>query len=211
MKPIKSLLVLAIVVAPGLASAQGYYGGPGYGPGPAPVPGGYHNRAGRLAWGFSVGLGGMHDDGSGITQCTNCDYNPVAFEADGHIGGMLSPRFALLFEVQVNAQTVSQGSLSSDDVVLSQSALMIAGQYWLTPQLWIKGGIGFSDLQAQNNSAQYTLDFGGGGAVMGGVGYELMSARNFALDLQGRLIEGTYNSGNDHITSGTVGVGLNWY
>ena len=211
MKPIKSLVVLAFIVAPALASAQGYYGGPGYGPAPQPVPGGFHNRAGRLTWGFSLGLGGMHDNGSGITQCTNCDYNPVAFEADGHIGGMLSPRFALLFEVQANGQTVSQGDLTNGDIVLVQTALMVAGQYWVTPQLWLKGGLGFSDLQAQDNSNGATLDFGGGGAVMAGAGYELMSARNFALDLQARIIEGTYNSGNDHITSGTIGLGLNWY
>jgi hypothetical protein len=210
MKPIKSLLVLAIVIAPGLAAAQGYYnGGPGYGP--QPVPGGFHNRAGRLAWGFSIGLGGMHDNGSGITQCANCDYNPVAFEADGHIGGMLSPRFALLAEFQVNAQTVSQGGVSSNDVVLAQSAIMLAAQYWITPQLWVKGGLGFSDLQANDNTAGVTFDFGGGGVVMGAIGFELMSARFFALDLQGRIIEGTYNSGDDHITSGTVGLGFNWY
>jgi hypothetical protein len=209
MKPTKTLLVLALVLVPGLAAAQGYYGpGPG---GPQPVPGGFHNRAGRLAWGFSIGLGGMHDDGSNITACTNCDYNPLAVEADFHLGGMLSPRFALLFELQVNGQQISQGSLSSNDVTLTQSALMIAGQFWVTPQLWIKGGLGWAHLDANDNTNQVQFDLGGGGALMGAVGYELMSARNFALDLQGRLIEGTYNSGNDHITSGTIGLGLNWY
>jgi len=207
MKPIKSLLVLGLLLVPGLAAAQGYYGPGG---GPQPVPGGFHNRAGRLAWGFSVGLGGMHDNGSGITQCANCNYNPVAFEFDGHLGGMLSPRFALLFEVQGNAQTVSQDAVGNSDTVLTQSALMIAAQYWLTPQLWLKGGLGFSHLDAQDNFGSQ-WDFGGGGAIMGAVGYELMSAHFFALDLQGRLIEGTYNSGNDHITSGTIGLGLNWY
>ena len=31
----------------------------------------------------------MHDAGSNITSCNNCNYNPIAFEADGHIGGFL--------------------------------------------------------------------------------------------------------------------------
>lgn len=206
MKPIKSILVLAIMLGvPSLAGAQGYYGG-GYGP--APIPGGFHHRMGALAWGFSVGIGGMHDNGSGITACGNCDYSPVTGEVDGHIGGMLSPRFALLGEFQVNAQTVNSDAFNGD-TVLTQSAIMLAGQYWITPILWVKGGIGVADLQAQDSN--YQIDFGEGLAVMGAVGIELMSARRFALDLQGRIIEGTYNSGDDHITSGTVGLGFNWY
>jgi len=46
---------------------------------------------------------------------------------------------------------------------------------------------------------------------MGAIGFELMSARYFAVDLQGRIIEGTYNSGNDHVTAANIGVGFNWY
>jgi hypothetical protein len=207
MKPIKFLVVLAFVLAPGLVSAQGYYG-PGYGP--PPVPGGFHNRAGRLAWGFSIGLGGMHDNGSGITQCTNCNYSPLAVEFDGHIGGMLSPRLALLFEFQGNGQTVSTDVGGNSDTVLTQSTAMVAGQFWVTPQLWLKGGIGFAHLDAKDSFGN-AWDFGGGGAVMAGAGYELMSARFFAVDLQARIIEGTYNGGDDHITSGTIGLGLNWY
>jgi hypothetical protein len=205
MKPIKSLLVLAVMLAPGIAGAQGYYGG-GYA---APLPGGFHNRVGRLMSGVSVGLGGMHDGGSGITQCDqSCDYNPLAVEVDGHLGGMINARFALMAEVQVNAQTVHSDALNGD-TVLSQGALMLAGQFWVTPQLWVKGGIGFAHLDAQDDYTQY--DFGGGGAIMGGVGYEVLSARFFAVDLQARLIEGSYHGLDDHITSGTIGVGLNWY
>lgn len=205
----KSLLVLAFLLVPGVAAAQGYYGGgPGYSqPPPAPLPGGYHNRMGRLAWGFSVGLGGMHDSGSNVTRCGNCDYNPMAIEFDGHIGGFLSPRFALMAEGQVNAQTVAHDIY--DDTVLSQNALMIAGQFWLTPQFWIKGGIGFAHLYADNYYEVW--DFGTGGAIMGAAGYELMSARNFAVDLQGRIIQGSYEGFDDSVTSGTIGVGINWY
>jgi len=206
MKPIKSILVLAILLAPGLAGAQGYYGG-GYGP--APIPGGFHNRLGRLAWGFSVGIGGMHDNGSGITACDNCDYNPVAFEADFHLGGFITPRLALLGEFQANGQTVHSDALDGD-TILTQGAIMLAAQYWLTPQLWIKGGLGFADLSA-SDSVGDNWDFGGGVAIMGAVGFELLSSRRFALDLQARIIEGEYNSSEDHITSGTVGLGFNWY
>jgi hypothetical protein len=207
MKPIKSLLVLAVLLAPGIAGAQGYYGGGGgYS---APLPGGFHNRMGRLMTGVSFGIGGMHDDGSGITSCdASCDYNPLAVELDGHIGGMISPRFGLMAEVQFNGQTV-HSSVVDGDTILTQSALMIAGQFWVTPQFWIKGGIGFAHLDAQDDYTQY--DFGGGGAIMGAAGFELLSARFFAVDLQGRIIEGSYHGFDDHITSATVGLGLNWY
>ena len=218
----KTLFALAIFagisgLVPGLAAAQGYYGGSGPGyygpPQPAANPGGFHNRQGRLAWGFSVGLGGMHDAGSQITSCNNCNYNPIAVEVDGHIGGFLGPRFALMAEAQVNAQTVHSDAYDADTVI-SQNTLMIAGQFWVTPQLWIKGGIGFAHLQAEDT--YFVYDIGTGAAIMGGIGYELMSARNFAVDLQGRIIQGTYNSDNggylsDSVTSATVGVGLNWY
>ena len=202
MKPIKSFFILAIVCAPALASAQGYYG-PGSG-----GPGGFHNRTGRLAFGFSLGLGGMHDDGSAITRCDNCDFNPLAGEADIHIGGMVGPRFALLFEGQLNIQTIHSDFFNGDTTV-TQGAAMLAGQFWVLPQLWLKGGLGLANLQVDDQF--FTDDVGSGVALMGAIGFELLSARNFAVDLQGRLIEGTYNSGNDHVTSLTIGLGLNWF
>jgi len=205
MKPIKSLLVLAILFAPALASAQRYYGRGNGGP---PDAGGFHNRTGRLTFGFGVGLGGMSDNGSAISSCDNCNYNPAALELDGHIGGMISPRLALMFEAQANVQTI-HSDFFNGDTTLTQGAAMFAAQVWLLPQLWLKGGLGFANLQTDDTF--FTRDLGSGIAAMGGIGVELLSARNFALELQGRIIEGTYNSGNDHLTSGTIGIGINWY
>jgi hypothetical protein len=203
MKPIKSLLVLAILCAPALAAAQGYYARPR-----PSVPGGFHDRTGRLTWGFSLGRGGMHDGGSAVTSCDNCDFKPLTLEADAHIGGMLGPRFALMFEVQANGQTV-HSSIRDGDATLTQGAAMVAAQFWLIPQLWIKGGLGLASLQVDD--AFFSEQIGTGGAIMGAIGVELFSARNFALELQGRVIEGSYNSFNDNVTSGTIGLGLNWY
>ncbi|MBV8761515.1 MAG: hypothetical protein JO257_29740 [Deltaproteobacteria bacterium] len=207
MKPIKSLLVLAVLLVPAIAGAQGYYGGGGgYG---APLPGGFHNRMGRPMWGVSVGLGGMSDDGGDIKCDASCDYNPISVEVDAHLGGMLSPRFGLMAEFQDNAQTVHSDVLNGD-TVLTQSALMIAGQFWITPQFWVKGGIGLAHLDTQDAFGP-SGNYGGGGVIMGAAGFELLSARFFAVDLQGRLIEGTYHGINDHVTGATIGLGLNWY
>jgi hypothetical protein len=207
MKPIKSLLVLAIMCAPALASAQRYYNGRGGNP-DGRIPGGFHNRAGRLTVGVSLGLGGMHDNGSAITSCFNCDFKPYTGEISGHIGGMLSHRFALMFEGQANFQTI-ESSFRDGDTVLTQSAAMVAGQFWVLPQLWIKGGLGFSNLRIDDEF--FTEEIGNGVALMAAAGVELFSARNFAFELQGRVIEGTYNGGDDNITAGTIGIGVNWY
>jgi hypothetical protein len=207
MKPIKSLLVFsAIMLAPALAAAQPYYG-------PAPAyrePGGFHHRANRLTFGISFGVGGMHDGGSGLTGCDNCNYNPLAGEIDGHIGGMLNSRLALLFEAQANIQNVHSDAVNGDTTV-TQSTAMVALQYWLAPILWVKGGLGFAHLSYDNNTLGLTDDVASGGAIMGAIGVELLSGRRFAMDLQGRIIEGEYNSLGDHVTSGTIGLGFNWY
>jgi hypothetical protein len=204
MKPSKSLLVLFLmVVGPAIASAQGYYGA-------APEPGGFHHRANHLVYGGSIGLGVMNDSGNRIT-CNNCNYNPVAFEADGHIGGMLNSRLALLFEVQLNGQLISADTgTGPGDQTLVQSAAMLAIQYWLTPQFWIKGGLGLSHLTV--DSTYYGEAPGSDGvAVMGAAGFEIFSARRMAIELQGRIISGSYDGVSDHITAGTIGIGINWF
>src|SRR5688572_28339270 len=129
MKPIKPLLVLAVILTPAIAAAQGYYGpsgpsrgGPGYYNQPTRVAGGFHDRTGRMTVGGSFGLGGMHDAGGDI-ECLNCEYNTVSLQGAVHIGGMLNPRLALMGEIQGNAQTLSVSAFPEDDVYLVQSAL----------------------------------------------------------------------------------------
>lgn len=158
-------------------------------------------------FGGSLGLGGMRDNGSGITNCDNCT-NGLAVEFDGHIGGMLSPRFALMFEGQLNGRIV-HSNLYDADTMLTQSAAMLAGQYWITPMLWVKGGLGFANLRAEDD--YFIVDYGSGLAILAGVGFEVLSSRYFSLDLQGRIIDGAYNSGSDHVTALSVGLGINWY
>jgi len=179
---------------------------------PNPMPGGFHDRQGRLMIGFSLGLGGMKS-GDDDVQCGNCDYDPISGEFDFHIGGMLSPRFALMFEAQGNAQTIEENTYGATSLV--QATGMIAAQYWLSTQLWIKGGIGgaslgysYSDDYDPNQDA--SKEIAQGGAIMGAVGYELLSARTFSIDAQARMIVGSYKGGQD-VSSGSLGIGFNWY
>ena len=216
MKPTKSLFVLAFLLVPGLAAAQGYYGGSGpgqYGPPPSSqLPGGFHNRQGRLAFGFNLGLGAMNDD-IGDIECANC--SAVSGQLAGHIGGFIGPRLALMGELQGNAQTLSD-SYEGGTETLVQTALMIAAQYWVTPQLWIKGGIGFANLRVDwsaygDGIVDASTQPENGVALLGAVGFEVMSARNFSVDIQGRLLNGSYDEINNNVTALSVGVGLNWY
>jgi hypothetical protein len=207
----KKIIILACLLFPSAALAQ-YYSQP------APnsmLPGGFHNRTGRIAFGGSFGLGGMSDRGGDI-ECVNCDYGSISVQGAGHIGGFIGPRLALLGEVQLNAQTLKSDRFTGDTTILTQGALMIAAQYWLTPQLWVKGGVGFASLQV--NRSYYgdgVVDESsipeGGMAVMGAVGFELLSARYFSVDLQGRLLNGSYKGIDNNITAGSVGVGINWF
>ena len=211
MKPSKALVVFLGLLAPAVASADGYYGrGGGGGTG---EPGGFHHRANRLTYGGAIGLGLMNDSGDRIS-CVNCDYKPLALELDGHIGGMLNSRLAILFEAQVNGQQLSRDNGNGNgSTQLVQSAAMIAMQYWLTPQFWIKGGLGLSHITVDHSYYDGTIEEPGadGVAVMAAAGFEIFSARRMAIDLQGRVISGNYDGISDHITAATVGIGINWF
>jgi len=214
MKSTKSLLVLAaLLLVPSVASAQRYRRGGGYQP--ASQPGGFHNRQGRLMFGGSLGLGAMSDRGGDI-ECSGCDYSTVSGEADLHLGGFLGPRFALMAEVQFNVQTLSSNRFTGETSTLVQSALMLAGQYWLTPQLWLKGGIGFANIQVDTSYygdgiTDETTEPENGGAIMGAIGYEVLSAPYFSIDLMGRVINASYKGIDNNVTGATIGIGINWY
>jgi hypothetical protein len=206
----KKLLILAFVLLPSVALAQGYYNNP---PPNSQFAGGFHNRTGHLLFGGSLGLGGMKDSG-GDVQCDNC--NAFAGEISGHLGGFVGPRLALMGELQGNVQTLSSDRFSGDTTELLQTGVMFAAQYWITPQLWIKGGIGFANLRVDRSYyGDGIIDEStipeNGLALLGAVGFELLSARYFSVDLQGRLLNGSYDSINYQLTAASVGVGINWY
>ena len=221
------LLVLGALLVPAVAAAQpagpvpAYRTQPGYAmpPGPPPAPGGFHDRVGRMAAGFSVGLGKMKIDDSDVA-CTGCDGDPVSFAGEGHLGWMMSPRLALLVEGQIVGQTIADTPAFTDTLV--QSSAMIGAQYWVTPQLWIKGAIGPSQLSVTRDDGFATAesDALAGGAIMGAVGYEVLSARNFAIDLQLRASAGTYDdstveldgtTSDSNVGTTSLQLGFNWY
>ena len=216
MKTSTLILAAAAILAPAAALAQPMAAQPqpiGYAPAnPQPTTaGGYHERGGRMMLGFSLGLGSMKV-GDADVNCASCDYDPVAGEFDFHIGGMVNERLAILFEVQGNAQTVAENQFGATSLV--QASAMVAAQYWVTPQLWIKGGIGGANLGFSyddgSSAGSENEKIAEGGAAMGAIGYELLSAPKFSIDAQLRMIVGTYDEGQD-VSAGSIGVGFNWF
>lgn len=162
--------------------------------------------------GASAGLGGMSDK-FGDIDCEGCD--SFAGQGEFHIGGFIGPRLALLGELQANTQTLSSSTFGGTEY-LTQFGVMLAAQYWVTPQLWVKGGVGLAYLQIDWSaySDGFIDDSSAperGFALMGAIGYELLSARNFSIDLQGRLLNGSYEGIDNHVTAGSIGIGVNWY
>ena len=212
MKLIKSVLLAAAVLGPlSIASteAQAQPGGYYSNPQTTQHPGGFHNRNNRLIFGFSLMLGHLSDSEGNIGGDSSVNYSTIAGGVSAHIGGFVGPRLALMAEVQGNAVTLSTDGY--DDITLVQSALMGAAQYWITPQLWIKGGIGIASLDLDDSYYDDSRHIDGGMALMGGVGFELLSSQRFSVDLQGRLLAGSYDGINQQITSGSIGVGINWF
>lgn len=222
MKTAPALAALALALTPALAAAQPSAAPPpppppspaypgGYYSAPTTTPGGFQDRTGRLALGFGLGLGAMESE-SGPIECFNCDYQPVAVGLDFHIGGMISPRLALLLEMQANIQTVEDYGFEGNKT-LSQGAILGAAQFWVTPRIWLKGGLGVAHLQYTYSDVyeDYEEPIDSGAALLLGAGIELLHSQRFALDLQGRVLVGGYDGIDDTVTSSQIGIGLNWY
>lgn len=211
MKLIKSVLLAAAVLAPlsFASSAEAQPGGYYSNPQTTQHAGGFHNRSNRLIFGVSLMLGHLSDSEGNIGGDSSVNYSTLSGGLSGHIGGFVGPRLALMAEVQGNAVTLSSDGY--DSITLVQSALMGAAQYWITPQLWIKGGIGFASLDLDDSYYNDSAHIDSGMALMGGIGFELLSAQRFSVDLQGRLLAGSYDGIDQQITSGSIGVGINWF
>jgi hypothetical protein len=198
---VKLIASLALLV-PSIAAAQ-----PGaYGPPPPPPPPGYYaqpvgapapspERRGFLI-GFSLG-------GGSIT-CDECNESLSGIALDIHLGGMITPQLALMFDGMGVAHTLEGGGGTLINVVDT-----IAAQYWVSPQFWIKGGIGVGRLSVSDSDGEEVAASETGSAAMIGAGYELVSSRTFALDLQLRGAVAHYD-GTD-VQMGSLNLGLNWY
>lgn len=174
-----------------LSAAHAQYGAPRPYYGSPPPPRGVY-RSG-LVIGFGLGGGSIIAD-----NCSNCG-GGGAFE--GHIGGMIHPRLALMFELWGIGRPTDSGTLSH---VIYGGAL----QYWVADIVWLKGGLGggtisFEDGVTGASVSESSL------AISGAAGVEVLQTYNFALDLQLKVSHTTVSQGG--ATNVALLVGFNWY
>lgn len=146
-------------------------------------------------------LGCATDDGD------DCDGDGTIKAAGivGEAGFMLSPTLALV-------GVVSGAANRDDDVELSQWVAAGAVRGWPTKRLWLEGGAGvarskvevmgdFLDIEAESETVP---------AVIGGIGAEVLSADNFALDIALRAATGLYED-DVNVYQVTLGAGATFF
>jgi hypothetical protein len=191
-------IAVAALVLCGTASVahaqyrRGYYQQPG----PA-----YYPASGRygLVVGVGVGFGALTADGCG-------DLCGSGLSLEGHIGGMVNPRMAVLFDAWGVIHPIPNTDGATTNTIYAGAL-----QWWLTPIIWIKGGIGLGNTEISSNSIGTQTD-ATALALLGGLGVEVVQVGGFALDLQGLLGHTFYsNSDGGPITTYAFMVGFNWY
>ncbi len=165
----------------------------------------FHRRRGWYG-GVGLGFGGI-DTGDGSLNCAQCEQSPSVIGFDGRLGFMLTRRLGIFGE--------GWGTLgeldSNSDVLLAQSIGVLGLQYWIHPMVYIKGGLGFSNLELIDDNSNFSNFQDNGSAFLGALGVELISSRSFSLDLEGKLGVASYTDINETITTGTIGLGLTWH
>ncbi len=204
LKPLAVGLGITLLTLLGSFSvAQAQYAQPQYYPPPPPPRGVY--RSG-LVYGFSLGVGGLS-----LADCG--DVCGAVGMAEFHLGGMIGPRLALMGDFWEGVRYFSDLNLGTGETF--HGIYTLALQYWLTDQLWVKGGLGVGRIQINSDISAFPVDDESGFGFMLAAGIEVVQSYNFALDLQLRYGNVAYSS----VSSGGAGdantfgvlVGFNWY
>lgn len=157
------------------------------------------NDRGGLTFGGSLGAGHIECEGEG------CDGVNGATGLELHVGTLLGPRLGVLADLWAMRHTEDRASFS-------QGMLTGALRFWPLQRLWIQGGVGLArasweydgdvvDLESRTDTVP---------AVMAGVGVELVSMRDLAVDLSFRVGSGAYDD-DTKIRNASFALGVNWY
>lgn len=140
----------------------------------------------RSGWNFGGGLGGGNISCSG-DGCPDDDVIEAA-GLDLRAGYMLRPRLNLV-------GTVFAMGHGEDQWTLTHTIVTGGITYWIIDRLWVHGGIGFASARLEYDGAfvdvaeQTENVF----AVAGAIGFEILSRRQWSLDLALRGGTGFYD------------------
>ncbi|RMH39519.1 MAG: hypothetical protein D6689_16255 [Deltaproteobacteria bacterium] len=197
--------IVAICALPAIAAAQA----PGQVP---PAPSRAAPATGvRTGWLLGVGLGGgsittRSPDGSALDT-----YDGLALQL--RAGRMVTPRFAIVVDawtlVHGDGRAAEQPSEYDGDPDLAHDVVALAGQWWVTPRLWLLGGVGRASYRVRAPGVAYDSD--PAAAVEFAIGYEVARASRVAVDLQFRYAGAHYPADDVDLENAALAVGLSWY
>jgi hypothetical protein len=160
---------------------------------PAPAPD--RIRRSGLTLGFGIGPGRISGGGS----------SDGGFAFDFHIGGMLAPDLALVFDY-----SGVQRNLNDFQDREEHSIATVALQHFLMRLLWVKAGVGFGTLSVVNAYGYAGSYSESSLAATLAAGVEvLQTTGGFAIDVQARMAGSRYN--DTTVTNGALMLGFNWY
>lgn len=168
-------------------------------PPPAPPPPPRRITDRPFTIGGGIGLGGLmwRDDATGETASMQ------AFAYTARLGFGLTSRLILMWDIE--------GAVGGEGTaVYSQTANLAALQLFMTDRLFIRGGFGLA--QVSHGDVNYSA---WGGAVMGGIGYELVQSWNWSLDLEATVTGAQYMGARNTSESWTnwslVNLAINFF
>ncbi|HKA91845.1 MAG TPA: outer membrane beta-barrel protein [Haliangiales bacterium] len=159
----------------------------------------YAHRDG-VTFGGGVGVGTIDCDGA------DCSSVNTAGGLMLHLGGMVAPDAAILAD--------AWGMLRRDDsATFSQGMLMGAVRFWPIQRLWLGGGIGIAraEWSYDTGNVLYVSRTAWVPAAMLNLGVELVSNRDFSLDLELRGGTGFYSQDDVRVRNLLIGVGVNFF
>lgn len=156
---------------------------------------------GGLLFGVAVSAGHLQCEGLG------CDGATPAGGLDVHIGLMLSSKLAIVGDVWSMAHM-------EDRVFINQTIATIGPQLWLGDRLWLRAGVGAARAGFNYDAEIADINDMSGNvlAATAGAGFELVSSKDFALDLHLKAGSGFYYDDPDlRVRNIGLGLGATWY
>lgn len=153
--------------------------------------------------GLAIGI----ELGGGHMQCTGvgCDGVTESGGLSVNVGAMLAPNLAIMADGWMMAHR-------EDRLTLMHGLATIGPQLWVGP-FWIRGGVGVARASFNYDAGLVEVDDKTETvpAAMAAIGFEVISTRDFALDLRLRGGTGFFHDGDTEVRNLSLGVGANWY
>lgn len=184
----------------GTAAAQ-----PAYGPPPAPPP-----ARGNILLGGGIGVGTF------AVQVGDQDAEEYdeSFAYELRFGGMITPTLGLGVEIFGLSQDDAAPDETGEEFDVFQRNIGAWIRWWAMPRLWLQGGIASARVGAHSESFD-DVSYKGVG-ISGAIGFEVLHAPKYALDIGLRLAAAGYDTsdqlGDDLKTqSASLGLAFNWF